>query len=87
MGLEKSEKDGSFCVYVRLTLEEPPPEIWQVAAVVVQENGHFVVDDVIYLKDENRLVESRLSGYLSGGCDGPRWVGYGEPRNDLKRQR
>jgi hypothetical protein len=80
----QSEKDGSFRVYVRLTLEEPPQEIWQVEAVVVRENGHFVVDDVIYLKGENRLVEARLSEYLSAGCDGPRWVGYGKQRKDSK---
>jgi hypothetical protein len=75
----QSEGDGSFRVYVRLTWGTPPekPLIWQVAAVVVQEEGHFAVDDVIYLKDENRPVESRLSEYLSKGCDGPRWVGYG----------
>jgi hypothetical protein len=70
------EKDGSFVVYLRLTLQEPPPEVWRVAAVVQRENGHFVVDDVIYLKDENRLIESRLSEDLSAGCDGPRWVGH-----------
>ena len=73
-------KDGSFRVYVRLTWGTPPekPLIWRVAAIVVRENGHFVVDDVIYLKDKDRDVDSRLSEYLSAGCDGPRWVGYGD---------
>jgi hypothetical protein len=56
-----------------------------VVAVVVQENGHFVVDDVVFLKDENvDDVESRLSGTLASGCNGPRWVGYRERRDDLK---
>lgn len=74
----QSEDDGSFRVYVRLTWGAPPekPLIWRVAAVLTQEDGHFVLDDVIYLKDENRGVEGRLSGYLSAGCDGPHWVGY-----------
>jgi len=85
----QSEKDGSFRVYVRLTWGEPPerPEIWYVVAIVVQENGHFALDDVIYLKDEGRPFESRLSEYLSAGCDGPHWVGHGDRRNDLKQQR
>jgi hypothetical protein len=82
------QEDGSFRVTVRLTWGLPAsPWIWRVAAIVVQENGRFVVDDVIYLKDENRDVESRLSEYLSAGCDGGRWVGRGEQRNDLKHQR
>jgi len=59
--------------------------IWRVVAVVVQEDGHFVVDDVIFLKDKNLDdVESRLSETLASGCDCPRWVGYGERRDDLK---
>ncbi|HEV3316152.1 MAG TPA: hypothetical protein VG488_04240 [Candidatus Angelobacter sp.] len=86
----QSEKDGSFRVYVRLTWGGLPPDrlwIWRVTAIVVRENGHFVVDDVIYLKDEERDVESRLSEGLSAGCDGPRWVGHGDQRNDPKQQR
>lgn len=74
----QSEGDGSFRVYVKLTWGAPPekPSTWQVAAVVVREDDHFVLDDVIYLKDKNREAEGRLSEYLSAGCDGPRWVGY-----------
>jgi hypothetical protein len=85
----ESEKDGSFRVRVRLTRGAAPenPLIWRVAAVVVPESGRFVVDDVIYLKDEARDVDSRLSEYLSAGCDGARWVGYGGRRNDVKQQR
>lgn len=77
--IEKTEmeNDGSHHVFVRLTWgSHERPWIWQVAAVAVKEDGHFVIDDVIYLKDKNRLAESRLSEYLSAGCDGPRWVGY-----------
>ena len=87
----QAEKDGSVRVYVRLAWWEAPvnkpdrwhvsqdkPYIWHVAPVVVQENGRYVVDDVIYLKDETRQgdVDWRLSQSLSYGCDGPRWVGY-----------
>jgi len=88
----ESEKDGSFRVYVRLTYGSPPvkPWTWQVAAIVVREDGHFAIDDVIYLKDgpeHRRLVDSRLSEYLSAGCDGPRWVGYGNQQNGQEKQR
>jgi hypothetical protein len=81
----QSEKGGSLRVYLRLTWEKlPAPKwMWQVAAIVIREDDHFVVDDVIYLKDENRLVESRLSEYLSAGCDDARSVGY----SDNKRHR
>jgi hypothetical protein len=84
----QSEKDGSFRVYVRLTRAYPQgsPSIWRIAAVVIRENGHFVVNDVIYLKDED-YDEGRLSEGLSAGCDGPRWVGFGNQRNDLKQQK
>lgn len=73
----ESGKDGSSRVYVRLTVGDPPgkPLVWYVAAVVVHENGRAVVDDVLYLKDKNGEVESRLSKELSSGCDGPRWIG------------
>lgn len=85
----QAEKEGSFRVFVRLTWGAgAKPWIWLVAATVVQENGHFVVDDVIFLKDERTLEdESRLSQILAAGCDGPRWVGYGKQPNDLKQQK
>jgi len=86
----QSEKNGSFRVYVRLTWGSPPKRpwmIWRVAAIVLRENGRFVVDDVIYLKDKSRDVEWRLSGYLSAGCNGSRWVGRGNQSDDLKQQR
>ncbi len=85
----QQEKDGSFSVYLRLTYKEtwatygraPNPEgtfRWHITVLVVPENGHFVVDDVIYLKDESRDSESRISQILTRGCDGSRWVGYPE---------
>jgi hypothetical protein len=81
----QSEKDGSFRVYVRLTriYPEGPPSIWRVAAIVIRENGHFEVDDVIYLKDKD-YDEDRLSEDLSAGCEGPRWVGFGDQRGEPK---
>jgi hypothetical protein len=80
----QEESDGSFRVYVRLTWGLPSkPWIWRVAAIVIRENDHFVVDDVIYLKDKNRDVDSQLSEYLSAGCDGGRWVGHGKSPNNL----
>ena len=73
----ESEDDGSFRVYVRLT-EGPPekPWNWRVAVIVTREGGRYVIDDVIFLKDEDIDTETRLSGILMSGCDGPRWVGY-----------
>jgi hypothetical protein len=73
----RSEKDGSVRVDVRLTWG-PPEDRWisHVAAIVLRENGHAVVDDVIFLKEQEEDVEWRLTESLSAGCDGPRWVGY-----------
>jgi hypothetical protein len=73
----RSEKDGSFRVYVRLTWEYSPERPWtsSVAATVVRENDHVVIDEVTYLKDKPEDTEWRLSDRLSSGCDGPRWVG------------
>jgi hypothetical protein len=78
----ESEKDGSVRVYVRLTLSSPPPETWEVAAVLVKENGRFAVDDVIYLKDKSDTPDVRLSELLSNGCDGSRWVGSANAKNN-----
>jgi hypothetical protein len=79
----ESEKNGSFRVYVELIImyglpANPEPSVWYVAPIVVRENGQFVVDDVIFLKDYSTLEnEFRLSEVLRAGCKGPRWVGYG----------
>ncbi len=75
-----AEKDGSYGVNVKLTYRpQDGPGGWKVTAIVIWESGHFVINDVIYWKDESssRLapLEWRLSQRLSEGCDGPRWVG------------
>ena len=74
----QASKDGSIRVYVKLTHNEPGESTWtwRVAAILVRENGHFVVDNVIYLKDSPHDVEYDLSEYLSQGCRGARWVGH-----------
>jgi hypothetical protein len=74
----ESENDGSFGAYITLTEGNPPekPWTWQVADIVTQEGGRYVIDDVIFLKDKDIDTESRLSEILAKGCDGPRWVGY-----------
>jgi hypothetical protein len=81
------EKDGAFRVFVKLTAEKPPERswTWHVAAVVMRENGHYVVDDVVYINDsvydnvESKPADRRLSEYLSAGCNGPHWSGYSLP--------
>lgn len=85
----QSQKDGSIRVYVKFTYEEPgePPWIWHVAAILIRENGQYVVDDVIYLNEEEGGAEARLSAILSEGCAGPRWVGLGGDSKDQKPQR
>jgi hypothetical protein len=86
--IEKTEpeKDGSVRVYVSLTWEKPPQRswTWRVAAVVLKENSHFVIDEVIHLDDhiydrEEDRRDKRLSDYLSAGCNGPRWGGHALP--------
>lgn len=80
-----AEKDGSIRVYVRLRYKEsfktygrPPNPAntfrWRVAAAVISEDGKFVVDEVLFLKDDSTKIESRLEDFFQG-CDGPRWVG------------
>ncbi len=73
----ESENDGSSRVYVKLTLGVAPekPLIWYIAAVVVRENSRPVVEDVLFLKNNGREIDSRLSEALAAGCKGSRWVG------------
>jgi len=83
---KEAEKDGAFRVVVRLTWRPPDgPGFWHVAAIVVPEGSRFVVDNVVFLKDENMSplapAEWRLSAELSQGCNGPHWVGFGDQRN------
>jgi len=82
--VERAErrKDGSVLVYVRFRWEEPPdkPDFWRVADVFIQENGRYLLDDVIFLKDDNHPEEVRLSNLLALNCKGSRWVGYGNEK-------
>jgi hypothetical protein len=88
--IEKTQlqKDGSLRVYVNLKKKDSSgyQSTWGVAVVVMQEAGHYVVDDVIYINDSvyehpaDKPPDPRLSEYLSAGCDGPRWGGYSLPR-------
>ena len=78
----QAEKNGAVRVYVTLTHAESsePPWTWQVAAIVRREDGRYVVDDVIFLKDKNNPSDVWLSKVLSSGCNGSRWVGEGSQR-------
>jgi hypothetical protein len=87
--IEKSirQKNGLLRVYVALTFKQPKYTPWsqRVAAVVIQESDQFLVDDVIYVNDsvwddpKDKPADRRLSGYLSAGCDGARWIGSSLP--------
>ncbi len=72
-----SQEGNSIRVNVRLTGGIPPekPWTWEVAAIVTGENGRFVINDVIFLRDKDIGTESRLSEILQRGCDGSHWVG------------
>ncbi len=85
----ETEKDGSIRVYVKLTRDDSDesPWSWNVAAILVREDGHLFVDDVIWFYDRPRGLEVRLSEYLADGCDGPHWVGFKKPQGDQKQQR
>ena len=83
----ESENDGSVRVYVKLTHESAPerPWTWKVAPIVVEENGHLAVDDVIFLKERDGDVDARMTEILAEGCNGPLWVG--DPRTSPKQQK
>lgn len=67
---------GVSRVVLRLETGEPgyPVETWLAAVTMVRENGRPQVDDVIYQPDIYGN-DHRLSGALSAGCRGGRWVG------------
>jgi hypothetical protein len=84
----QSQKDGSVRVDVSLAWWEKQvgardkwqtyadkPWIWHVAAIVVQQDGHSVVDDVIYVTERQNDSDYRLSQALARGCNGPHYVG------------
>lgn len=81
-----SQDDGSFRVHVSLTEDYPPEKrwAWHVADVVRREHGRYVIDDVIFLRDEDIDTESRLSEILTKGCNGSHWVGLGTEQNQSK---
>ncbi len=83
IGNTELQKDGPFRVYVTLTTANR----WRhrVAAIVIRENGRFVLDDVIYLDDntwehEEDRRNKWLSHYLAAGCHGSKWVGAFLPK-------
>ena len=72
----QAEKTGTFRVVVRFTYRPiDGPGSWRVVAIVVREDGRFVVDEVIFPKGETKDVDRTLSQILSQGCEGSRWVG------------
>lgn len=77
--VEKTQREdsGHLRIYVRLTSLSPPAPrlVWRVAVLVSQERGRFVVDDIVYLKDENRSTDERLTEYFSIRCQGATYVG------------
>ena len=85
--VERTEpmKDATFRVYVRLTYKESfetngePPDPkhkfdWHVVAVVVSEEGRFVVNDVLLFRNDSTKSASRLTDSFAG-CEGPHRVG------------
>jgi len=78
--VEKAEpaKDGSIRAYVRFRWGKPPekPVFWRVADVFTQEDGRYLLNDVIFLKNEHNREEYRLSRLLALDCSGPHWIGY-----------
>jgi hypothetical protein len=55
----------------------PPEKPWfsHVSLIIRREKGHYVVDDIIYLKAREGDVDWRLTQALSSGCNGRHWVG------------
>lgn len=86
IGKMEAQDDGSFRAYIRLTEGNTPesPWTWQVADVVTREGGRYVIDDVIFLKDQDINTESRLSEILTKGCDGSHWVGFDKEQERSK---
>ena len=84
------QKDGSFYVYVQFMHKDiykpygrpahPATKYrWDVAAVVISEGGRFVVDDVLFFKEDSTEIESRLSSFFDDDCKGSRWIGDRAP--------
>jgi hypothetical protein len=72
--IHKTE-DGAFQIVVGLAYRPGDgPGSWRVIDHVIQEEGHFVIDDVLFPKDGTE-DDSTLTGILSEGCEGAHWVG------------
>lgn len=68
--------DGSFQIIVGLTYRPGDGSgSWRVTDHVIQEDGRFVLDDVFF-PEEGPEDGSTLTGRLSEGCEGPRWVRF-----------
>ena len=82
------ERDGSFQVFLRLKAQSPHGRAWtwRVAPVVLRDDGHYAVDDIIYVNDsewdhpEDKPADRRLSQFLSAGCNGEHWAGLSLPK-------
>lgn len=71
----RKAENGSFQVVVGLTYRPGDGSgSWRVIDHVIQEDGHFVVDDVLFPKEKTE-ESSTLTGRLSEGCEGSRWIG------------
>jgi hypothetical protein len=83
----EQQNDDTSIVYVRFTYNDSvyypdryqasdsyTPFHWHGAAVVIAEDGRFVIDDILLFKRDSTTIEFRLSNFFRG-CDGPRWVG------------
>lgn len=70
-------KDGSFRVDVAFTYRTGDGSgLWHVTDRLIKEDGRFVLDDVLFPKDDSGET-STLTGILSEGCEGAHWVGEG----------
>jgi len=82
VGRVERSGNASYRVYVRLTWRhQNDSSRWSVCAIVTSEDGRYVIDDVLFFKDDERMIPTvvhrSLSPLLSLGCDGPRWTGQG----------
>jgi hypothetical protein len=74
------QQDGSYRVRVQLTHREsfetygraPDPANtfkWSVVVAVIRDGSRFAVDDVLYLDEDSKRIESRMSQFVSLGCE------------------
>jgi hypothetical protein len=85
-GTTKAQVDGSYLVYVKLwsyldgglvSLRTNKIYRWRVAARVIAEGGHFVLDDILFLIGELDNDKSvYVSKMITAGCRGPHAIPY-----------